>query len=386
MTTKTKRILTISLTALAITAFVITPHAWFAYYWTFGNPAFKPGYNTVMPDVTMWMYNAGDDISDSGSISVEGWHEIPKRGENDNYGIVIDDPNVTIPKIEQETGDKVTKAIKYKYESLHFGKVDNLIALRDDNKIYLRFKFNTAEHGSNVLKLNLSYATSGYSYTGKSVLDSIHLYDLNMSAKDEAGNTNNPVIDLKTPITIEGKESTGERHTIEFDPTRPGAMQFVQYRYVISTNGDLSPIAYTDDGAVSPEMNENFAKLFEDAIAVPISCGRADGKCDNDCNCSKRVSATETEAPAQGCAVCEEAGRCSECTSCTGCSKNKCGSVVIDNPTKGLVKENETYEGDYYLYIELAPLLDAFGMQENILDYFVPSYMLFDVNFDIEIG
>jgi hypothetical protein len=43
-------------------------------------------------------------------------------------------------------------------------------------------------------------------------------------------------------------------------------------------------------------------------------------------------------------------------------------------------------DGQYYLYIELTPLLDAFGMQENILDYFVPSYMLFDVKFDIEIG
>ena len=33
----------------------------------------------------------------------------------------------------------------------------------------------------------------------------------------------------------------------------------------------------------------------------------------------------------------------------------------------------------------VAPLLDAFGMQENILDYFVPAYMLFDVKLDIEI-
>jgi hypothetical protein len=42
------------------------------------------------------------------------------------------------------------------------------------------------------------------------------------------------------------------------------------------------------------------------------------------------------------------------------------------------------YNG-FYIYVEIAPLLDAFGMQENILEYFVPAYMLFDVKLDIEI-
>ena len=50
--------------------------------------------------------------------------------------------------------------------------------------------------------------------------------------------------------------------------------------------------------------------------------------------------------------------------------------------------EDGAITGDekFYVYIELAPLLDAFGMQENILDYFVPAYMFFDVKLDVEIG
>ena len=39
----------------------------------------------------------------------------------------------------------------------------------------------------------------------------------------------------------------------------------------------------------------------------------------------------------------------------------------------------------YYVYIQISPKLETFGKQEKILDYFVPSYMLFDVKFNIAI-
>ena len=71
-----------------------------------------------------------------------------------------------------------------------------------------------------------------------------------------------------------------------------------------------------------------------------------------------------------------------KCSACTACNEGTCGSITLEDPVEGMTLTNDTY----YLYIEISPLIDAFGMQENILDYFVPSYMLFDLKFDIEIG
>lgn len=379
MTNKTKRILTILLVTVAIAAFAITPLAWFAYYWGFSGSGFAPGYNSAMPDVTMWMYLSGTDITDDGSPTgvTEGWYQV------DDDDIQIEDPHVVIPPVVDESTET---SFKYSYKSLHFGKVDNLVDLREDNKIYLRFQFNEEKHGSNVLKINLDYATSGYSYEENedSVLDSIYLYDLNATDKDKAK------FDLKAPIAQKG-DAKNPRHTIEFDEKRPGAMQFMQYKYVISKD-DMNPI------------DHDFNALFKNAEAVPIGCGRPDGDTCNTCHCpdkancefchegfcyqcDKCYTCNCTKKAENGtCDACD-ANRCSECLSCTACSKGKCGYVVIDDPTAALAEEGETsYDGNYYLYIELAPRLDAFGMQENILDYFVPSYMFFDVKFDIEIG
>ena len=64
MTAKTKKLLTIALTALALAAFVITPLAWFANYWAQHSAGFNPGANPSMPDVVMWMYHSEADIED----------------------------------------------------------------------------------------------------------------------------------------------------------------------------------------------------------------------------------------------------------------------------------------------------------------------------------
>ena len=365
MTAKTKKILTILLTVLGLTAFVITPLAWFASYWAMtGGAPFQPGANSAMPAVTMWMYHSQTDIEDDGDENEldEGWYEV------DADNILIADPSITIPGVVEESttaGEDGTgeNLFKYDYKSLHFGKVDNLVDLREDNKVYMRFAFNVENHGDHKMTISLAYATSGYTYeTGEvSVLDSIYLYDLNAPDKATAKR------DLKAAMTQTGKEG---RHIIEYNAYKPGAMQFVQFRYAIS-NKALTP---NDDA---------FKTMFANATAVPINCGREDGTCSHHtCDCTKIADGS----------TCNEcaASRHSECSTCTACDANKCGSITIQNPTAGLnlrnengtLKENNTY----YLYIEFTPLLDAFGMQENILDYLVPSYMLFDVKFDIEIG
>ena len=46
---------------------------------------------------------------------------------------------------------------------------------------------------------------------------------------------------------------------------------------------------------------------------------------------------------------------------------------------------DKNYATPYYIYIMVAPRLDVFIQQENLLDSFVPSYMLFETKFEVEI-
>ena len=76
---------------------------------------------------------------------------------------------------------------------------------------------------------------------------------------------------------------------------------------------------------------------------------------------------------------------------CRDCAAGVCGQIILENKLDGILETLEDGSGydigdGFYVYIELAPLLDAFGMQENILDYFVPAYMFFDIKLDVEIG
>lgn len=376
MTAKTKKILTILLVTLGITAFVITPLAWFANYWNSNHPSWiGPGSNPNVPGVVMWMYNSENDGAATGQ---EEWIEY----SNSNLGVVVRDPNVKIPSVVPTTSE-----FGYVYSSLHFGKIDNLVTLREDNKVYMRFEFNEKIHGSHQMTIQLSYATSGYTYTKvfdtdnnyvkNSVLDSIYLYDINGDDEDTAK------FDLKNDMSDKGKPG---RYTIEYKLDDLAAMQFLQFRYALSKT------------ACAPGTDK-FAELtFSDS--VPISCGRAHdckNNIDHLCtNCQTKISGCTdcTACAAEACgfcdvckeALCDDCSKicCDACETCKPCDAGKCGQLTVEKHTEdlGLTADNDTY----YLYIELTPLLDAYGMQENILDYFVPSYMLFDVKFDIEIG
>jgi hypothetical protein len=262
---------------------------------------------------------------------------------------------------------------EYVYKSLHFGKVDNLVALRDDNKIYMRFAFNVEDHGGNMMKISLKYNASGYTYTkNSSVLDAFHLYKINAAVNDDTpGDTdtekkyNAAKQDLYTKHNVNKAKPD---YIIKYNERNPAAMQFVQFKYAISEKGNLAP------------GTEDFDALLANATAVPVNCGRHSGTCPCTCklaNCAECAAGNHSKC--EGAAATEDADAI---PACTACDNGKCGSIEIHEHTSGLDMD----DGQYYLYIELTPLLDAFGMQENILDYFVPSYMLFDVKFDIEIG
>ena len=381
MTTKTKRILTISLTALAITAFVITPLAWFAGFKLIGNIGFKPSYNANLPDLQMWMYNSENDIQAGSEVTTEGWvsKDVTPDTENNSY--------LMIPGVKKEKDGNGNYTISI--SQLHFGKVDNLVSLSRDNKVMLCFGFdkNTINNTTGTvhdITFTLAYNTNGYTYdmNSESVLDSIHLYQDTGTIKEKN------LKDLENGV-----------HIIEYREEKPAAMQFLQIRYAISSQkyvpyeDGFVPATENADGEWVPVLTGGKpGETLTLSDVVPINCGRTNGTCV--CTCGLKCEACDkgNHTQCEGAAATESTNAI---PACSACDKGRCGKAELTKTMltsalggEGDVLEDGAITGDekFYVYIELAPLLDAFGMQENILDYFVPAYMFFDVKLDVEIG
>ena len=369
--------------ALALCTTVVAV-AWFAGIENLGLINFGSKANTALPQLDMWTYYSVNDGAQEGE---EGWVQQKVEGDtvNNEYLVIPGIEYETETKIETETdeNDNVIseeEKVLYSYNisSLQFGKVDNLVTLREDNKVLLRFYFdasmlNNPEGVIHQVTFSLAYKTEGYAYEAGKIFDSIHLL------KDE-GNGKASIRDLTVPSNqadIDAAISAGQTppdpvYVLEFREDEPRAMQFLQIRYAVST--DL----YSPVGEGFADANGNALVLDGSA---PINCGSA--------------GATR----ADGTPICKN------------CANGTCGKAVLDDDrlekllaphydegklsgyyieqedtwTDAEGKSRDAYEG-FYVYIELAPLLDAFGMQENILDYFVPAYMFFDVKLDVELG
>jgi hypothetical protein len=188
-----------------------------------------------------------------------------------------------------------------------------------------------------------------------SVFDSIYFYP----------SYNNPV-NLELPgtlnaVTVNGTTTYDPRYVLEYYHDRPDAMQFLQFRYAISPT-ELTP---GTDAFNALEFSE----------VTPIHCG-----CDDFTHST--ATKDETVKDANGNEVTRKVTACENCI-----NGKKCGVALEAELPQALAAAGCTNQTPgFYVYIELAPLLDAFGKQENILDYFVPAYMFFDVKLDIEIG
>ena len=346
-----KKALTISTCLLVAVALTIGAVAWFSGYKVIGNMGFQTGSNAKLPEMRMWMYYSENDVVNApeGSAETEGWIE----------QTVTDDPTgkneyIVIPGAGEKTSEDAQGNILYTYEipKLHFGKVDNLVTLKNDNKVLLRFYFddtmlNNPDGIIHYVAFTLAFNTEGYSYdVGKeSVLDSIHLL------KEVSGGSQE--VDLR-------EDRGNGKHVLEYRTDEPRAMQFLQIRYAVSNN-EYTPGTDGFDGIDGLNFHEDI---------VPINCGSAG---------ATKKDSTEFI--------------------CSACANKTCGrarldaedlaAVCVDNPNNDTytfkTDENGNCKG-FYVYIEMAPLLDAFGMQENILDYFVPAYMFFDAKMDVEIG
>ena len=375
-----KKVLTVVVSLVMIVSFTIFAVAWFAGVKDIGSVNFKPTTNAMLPKLDMWMYHSKNDFTNE--TETEGWVSQPIGEDLDNFAYL------TIPGVvQQEQGTDLNgnKIYSYELSSLHFGKVDNLVTLSEDNKVLLRFFFdrtmlNNTKGTVHKVTFTLAYNTEGYTYEQNktSIFDSIHLLK-------EVEGKNATEVNLKIPANQEAineAESAGQTppdkiYVLEYREDEPGAMQFLQMRYAISTT-ECVP------GAEGFEFTENgTTQQLVLSAPLPINCGSAGMLTDE----------TETVIDENGDPVVDADGNpvTAPVPVCRDCAAGVCGQIILENKLDGILETLEDGSGydigdGFYVYIELAPLLDAFGMQENILDYFVPAYMFFDIKLDVEIG
>lgn len=396
MPQSTKKFLTAVVSLILICAVSILTYAWFAGIKTIGSVNFSPSANAGLPVLDLWMYysendgatetdperwvhfRAGDDPTGMNEYLVIP--SIRHEAETDTNGETVTE---TIVDAEGNETSKVVYSASYEMSSLHFGKVDNLVTLNKDNKLMLRFYFNESVLNNtdgvvHNVKFTLRYNTDGYAYENGNIFDSIHLIR-------EDGNSFTEVV-----LTKPAESAGGDKYVLEFREDEPGAMQFLQIRYAISTDGSYTPGEDGFEKVVTVGGKEQIDVLPLSNV-VPINCGSAGAKKTiTTPNEDGTVTVTETDEY-----ICEK------------CANGTCGVAdvgdslfknVLDSAENGgyLIKKDDVKDNNgeitdpgyngFYVYIELAPLLDAFGMQENILDYFVPAFMFFDVKLDVEIG
>lgn len=381
-----KKFLTAVVSLVLICAVTILTYAWFAGIKDIGSVNFSPASNAGLPELIVWRYYSSENDGDG----ADGWREfeagkdptgmneylvIPglqnelktdSKGETMTEVVTDADKNIVYEEDGVTPKTQPVYSASYVMESLHFGKVDNLVTLNNDNKLMLRFYFNEEVLNNrdgivSEVKFTLQYDSAGYAYADGSIFDSIHL----VREADGGGFA-------EVNLLQQQFDSAGNgRYVIEFRKDEPRAMQFLQIRYAISTDGSYAPSDETGD-FVKVDANGKVIDTLDLSNVVPINCGSDKEKVNGDFICDK-------------------------------CGNGTCGvanvsfqGVLDEHPNGGYMikKEDVTDESDavvdpgyngFYVYIELAPLLDAFGMQENILDYFVPAFMYFDVKLDVEI-
>ena len=334
VSTKKKTIISICLAVtlvLSTIAFAAVSYAWFAKFWNHGID-FQSGSNANLPEIDMWLYTSLFDDSNSAN---QGWVKVNEgstTAENDDvdYRDPATDDGYKIPSVE--VGGTANNYV-FNNPELHFGRVDNLISLQPDNIVYLRLTVKSAETGSRYLRVNLDYndPTPKTAMTLDDMYSSVNLYGINPT-----GNT-------QDTIKIEGDDLEKLIHFPSF--TQNGTQladlsteytQFMQIAVAVTTDETLVP--GTEDFEEFEEYDpddENDVQQFTDfdvigGGAIVIN------------NLQNRVQVSD----------------------------GKGGTKVADT---------------YYVYLKIAPRLEFFVLQENLLDQFVPSYMFFDTKIEIEL-
>lgn len=343
MTAKTKKILTILLVTLGITAFVITPLAWFANYWAQHSAGFNPGGNAMLPGVHMWMFQTKEE----GSTNETGeWVSQSVTSGTDSFtlpGMSSTDITTTTAKVTNDGTETEITVYEFKNLPLHFGKVDNLISLQDDNIVYMRLDVSTAISGCNELTVNLDFndPTPTTGFTIADLYDSVTLYGVDPSV------------------------STNPDHIIHIDGTK---LQDLIDFPALSTDATLADI----NSELCQFMQVSICVSTTEAIpGTPAFEALKFGNFD-------RVAHTEFD-PIGG------SGITVKLEDVMNSTTGELPDAATDEETETAADDTATPPETYYIYLKIAPRLEFFVLQENLLDKFVPSYLFFDTKLEIEL-
>lgn len=298
-------------------ALVVGTAAWFANRWITAPFPFSPTGESNPPTMVLWMYASENDIlvdSAHTTVTTPQWVEYT---DQDDLPFGMKAPSAgfeTEQKTDPITGTEFT-SYTYYASQLHFGKVDNLVTLFDDNIMYLRFAVDPIRTGKTGLIMRFDYSNQAYDESAdKDPRHAMVLYKMDGSEVD----------------LIDG-DGNDDNDVIQWDPAKPEKTQFLEFSYYVSTK------------ALEPN-----GTAFEDlpfAAATPVG--------------GSKTLTGDTDFVAYT------------------------GETNADGTQNTVPVSSLT--STYYVYIRLNPKLDTFGRQENILDYFVPSFMLFDTKFTLEL-
>lgn len=161
-----KKLLTALLCTLVAVSLTTVAAAWFAGIWssTVSFPV-QTGGNPDLKGVMVWMYSSVFD-----GATTEQWEVVNTSVADGQTGYVI-------PSIQPGAN---TTDQKFALKSLHFGRIDNLISLNEDNKIYFRFQLSKQENGSGKISFTFDYAeyTVAEGSTVQDPRSSIHLFNM----------------------------------------------------------------------------------------------------------------------------------------------------------------------------------------------------------------
>ncbi len=201
------------------------------------------------PGFSMWVYDA-----DNSTYEHTVWKEISGHGGEE---FQITPTQIT----ETDTGGTVKYSIDI--PNLQFGSVDNLISLKDSNYVYMRFKFDTKEHGCSELKLNIGYVsqTDYIRFFGKNIEQGYPTDDGNFSeitdpaviSEIENLSNNTPLLGYSYCVSTEDVEHTAV-----------GYGEFIPFGSGITIDGEaLGEIRQAETYYVYIRLNPNLEAFSE---------------------------------------------------------------------------------------------------------------------------
>lgn len=252
-----KKLLTACLSAVVAVAMTTVAAAWFAGLWS--SPVSFPvgtGGNPELNPMAVWMYTSIHE-----NQTQQQWVEVTAQTTTDNVAYLLPKVDATF---SQKTEDDVTVDVITinDMKTLHFGRIDNLISLNEDNKIYFRIKLNAQTHGKEKYQFTFDYATEE-----ADLRNSLYLYNIEGEPVPLVGNDNAP---------------------IQYDANRPELMYFLQFTYFFSPNlYDLDAENFDFDafdaqlkGRIDPDTQEskpyNITETMEMQSFTPAETGTGD--------------------------------------------------------------------------------------------------------------